>query len=273
MSKPSGTRCNSSRLRTSSAAPIKQHRRQRKLPAGEPLAQERPDAAARRATRRLSSARSRRSSRPCHAGARPNTIPVSSVSRQGKQQDRLIDARCRAPAAGSAAASHSSRSRRPTTRPRVPLRRRHPRARGSRRAAAEQPPTCRAERRAHRHLLLPLERPRQQQVRDVGADDQQHEATAPSSTRSAVRSWRAHERVGERHEVDAPVLHLGVLLPDASRDRVHLRLRAPIGDARLQPADDEEDVIEAQLLRRVDDERHPDVARWSGRQRGAARCR
>ena len=55
--------------------------------------------------------------------------------------------------------------------------------------------------------------------------------TAPSSTSSAVCSWRADERVVEGDQPDAPVLHLGILLARARGDRVHLRLRLLERDA------------------------------------------
>ena len=67
---------------------------------------------------------------------------------------------------------------------------------------------ARAQRGADRHLLLPLQRAREQQVGDVGADDEQHEADRAEQHQQRRAQLAADEGVGERDQVDAPVLHL-----------------------------------------------------------------
>ena len=93
----------------------------------------------------------------------------------------------------------------------------------------EQPPAARAERGADRHFLLPLQRPREQQIRDVRADDHQHEEHRPEQHEQRRPQLRADERVGERDQVDAPVLHLRILLADARGDGIHLGLGGAVG--------------------------------------------
>ena len=56
---------------------------------------------------------------------------------------------------------------------------------------SEQPAAAGAERRAHRHLPLPGDRAREQQVGDVGAGDEQHEPVVPSRIQSAWRGPRS----------------------------------------------------------------------------------
>ena len=82
-----------------------------------------------------------------------------------------------------------------------------------------------AERAAHRNLALAAGRPREQQVCDVGARDQQHEAD---------RDEERHERpprvlddiLLQRNDPDVhvPGLVHGVLRAKLSRDSVHVRL-------------------------------------------------
>ena len=60
--------------------------------------------------------------------------------------------------------------------------------------------------------------------------------------------------------MNAPVAHLGIRARHPGRDRVAFGLRLLKGHAGLQPAGDEDDVIETNLLRAIDRERHVDVA-------------
>ena len=106
----------------------------------------------------------------------------------------------------------------------------------------DQPQPARAERRAQRHLVLPGGRAREQQVRDVGARDEQHERHR-AEERQERRPRVLDDVVLQRHDADAHVRRLvfGMLLPELPGDAVHLGLRLIEGHARLQPAEDSEE--------------------------------
>ncbi len=113
--------------------------------------------------------------------------------------------------------------------------------RGQQKAFGEQllhqSPPARAQRTAYRHLLLACDRSRKQQVRHVGAGDQQHQADgrqhheqrgagAPRQILMQRHHGRAHLVVGVR-----------ILLFQAGGDESQVGLCLPDTDARLHPAD------------------------------------
>ena len=102
---------------------------------------------------------------------------------------------------------------------------------------AGDPPRSRAQRSAYGHLAAARSGPREQQVRHVGAGDQQHQAhrTQQHIQRAAVLAGYLLSKIDQP---DAPALAEGrVVLLGARRDAVHLRLRLCQRDAGLQPCD------------------------------------
>ena len=191
------------------------------------------------------------------AGTIPKTIAVSPLTASVKARTPA-SIRTRTCAAGwpgpwRETVSPPSASTRPRTPPAAASTRLSVASCRTRRQAA------RAERGAQRHLVLTRGRARQQQVRHVGARDEQHER------------HRAHERderrprvlddvVLERHDADAHVgrLVFGVLLAELARDAVHLGLRLRERHARLEPAEDrEEREVARRPLAVVEPERLP----------------
>ena len=101
----------------------------------------------------------------------------------------------------------------------------------------ETAPAC-AERDAHRHFALPDSGPRQQQVRDVGARDQQQQGDGAEEHPDVARD-RARERLLEGQQADAPLLGelRGLALPQVSDDRPEIGLRLRVADAGLQTSE------------------------------------
>ena len=108
-----------------------------------------------------------------------------------------------------------------------------------------------AERRADRELAASAERSRQHEIRDVDADDQQHEtdgAEQHEQRRAHVADERA--RAARGRQIRALRLVLGNASASRARDRAHLLARLLERHARLQPPDHVE-VMRAALRRRV----------------------
>ena len=129
------------------------------------------------------------------------------------------------------------------------------------RQLTHETPSPRAERRAKRHLVLPRRRAREQQVRHVGAGDEQDEPDG-AEERHERRLRVLDDIVLERHDPDAHVGRLvhGVLLPELPGDAVHLGLRLLERHARLQPAEDgEEREVARRRLAVVESQRLPDL--------------
>ena len=104
---------------------------------------------------------------------------------------------------------------------------------------------ARAERRAHRDLLAAPERPREDEVGDVGAGDQQHEADR-AEQHEQRRPHVADEVLVERDDRGAPAL---VVLRDTApragpRSRSSARVRRASVDAVLQ-AREHQEVVDA----------------------------
>ena len=113
----------------------------------------------------------------CSAGASPKRMPVSSDERRGEREDRPVDADARAAAAGSMGLSGTQAVDAPDRDETGRARRRPRRAARSRSAAgAPAAPRPAPSARADGDLALPRGGAREQQVGDVGAGDQQHEA-------------------------------------------------------------------------------------------------
>ena len=91
---------------------------------------------------------------------------------------------------------------------------------------AEEAAPRRAQRETDRDLLLPVGGPRQQQVRDVGAGDEQHEGDRAQEQHQG-RAQVADDRVEERLQGHAlPGVAVGKLLGQAGGDGLHVGARA-----------------------------------------------
>ena len=101
-----------------------------------------------------------------------------------------------------------------------------------------QTPAAAAERGAHRHLPLPARGSREQQVRDIGARNQQQQADRAKED-PQVLADAARKCLFERQQPDPP--HLRVLQRCPQReildDRLEVGRRLRLGHARLQPSE------------------------------------
>ncbi len=123
----------------------------------------------------------------------------------------------------------------------------------------DEPAAARAERRAHRRLLLAREPLREQQVRHVGAGDEQHEGDRPGEEEQR-RPRAAHDRLLEgldRHRGGG--VRAGPLRGEPPRHHVHLGAGLRERRARPQPAEDAQEAVVAPLLLRAEDERDPQL--------------
>ena len=127
---------------------------------------------------------------------------------------------------------------------------------------ADEPPAAAAERRAHRQLPLARGRAHEQQVRDVGARDQQHERHRPHQ-----REDRG-PHVGDEvlvHRLDAQVHACRLLdrelLAQIGGERVELPLRLGTRDAGLQAPDDAQKDVDARAGGEIDAQRRPQIGR------------
>jgi len=116
----------------------------------------------------------------------------------------------------------------------------------------------RAERDAHRHLLLPRRRPRQQQVRDVAAADQQHQHDGGKQDEQRGADVQHQLAVQRPHAGAMSLAHRRQFRRDARGNRVHLALRGLDGETRLQARHHEEIVTTAIEMDRLGN-RRPDV--------------
>ena len=120
---------------------------------------------------------------PRSAGAMPKTMPVTPVMARTKPSTRQSNAAaCPVGARGSSCLSPI-----PDDDAERAADRREQQALGQQ--LPDQPPARRAERQPDRHLFLPGRRARQQQVRDVGADDQQHQGDDDAEDRHRAHSF------------------------------------------------------------------------------------
>ncbi len=128
---------------------------------------------------------------------------------------------------------------------------------------ADDAPARRAQRDADGHFARAAGRSREQQVRDVGAGDQEYEADRAHQRQEHQLDRPAVHAIVERHDARADVLvGIGIIASQFSRDGVHLCLRLRHRDAVAQPAEDIQGragiALLFQELRRVR-ERHPQV--------------
>ena len=98
-----------------------------------------------------------------------------------------------------------------------------------------------AKRRSDRHLFLPVGRPRQQQISDVRAGDQQNEADDSHQYPQRLANVADHEFI-KRLRGQSPVaaIRAGHILPQICGYGVQLGLRLPDLDAGLESRDYEE---------------------------------
>ena len=127
----------------------------------------------------------------------------------------------------------------------------------------DQPPAARAEGRPHGHLVPPAQRPREQQVGDVRAGDQEDEADRARQDRER-RPHRTRELVAEgndRHRSGRIVG--GVLGSEPAADSIEVFAGLGEGDALFQASDRLQVLAAAAGVRRgrVVAERRPDLGR------------
>ena len=184
-SKPGSTPLSAIGAPDQQAGAGEQHQRERDLRHDQHVAQ--PVAAARREPVRPPSFSASCGSRPAmrSAGARPKTSPLSRVSPQREGQHRPVHPRLRQP-------GHVLRAERGEQRPRPSSPRAcraRPPAAGEHQALgqrlAQEVPAARADRGANRHLARARRAAGEQQVGDVGAGDEQHEARRRRAARRA----------------------------------------------------------------------------------------
>ena len=102
-----------------------------------------------------------------------------------------------------------------------------------------------AEGGANRDFATAAGSAREQEVGDVGADDEEHDAHRAEQDEER-RSHLADDRAGEAHDLDAArVLRVGELEGEPTRDDGEVRHRARRVDAGGEPADDGERVVAA----------------------------
>ena len=119
---------------------------------------------------------------------------------------------------------------------------------------SDQPETSGADRQANRHLLLPRERPDEQQIADIGAGDEQyrqHDDERDGQRRQ--QSARVVERgLPQREEPDAAAaIGLGEIRFEAAGDGRHFGLRLLDRHTRFEP-DEAFDPARAAILELVD---------------------
>ena len=100
----------------------------------------------------------------------------------------------------------------------------------------DQSSAGRAYRRAHDHFTLASGRPCEQQVRDIGARDQQHEADGREQDVERLAGVADQEILQWQHHDGLCRVAVGILLFEALRDGRHLQLRLHDGDAGPQAA-------------------------------------
>ena len=84
--------------------------------------------------------------------------------------------------------------------------------------------------------------------------------TATSRTSNPGLQIGRDKRVEQAEEMNAPVAHFRILLADAGRDRIHLRLRLLRRDPGLELAEDDDHVVQAEFVGGIDGQRRVDVA-------------
>jgi hypothetical protein len=127
---------------------------------------------------------------------------------------------------------------------------------------ADNPAAAGAKREPDGLFATPERRPRQRQVRDVRAGDQQDQPDGGEQHEESSPGRLRHDPVVDRRRRDTPVrIVFRVLFPELQRDGVHLLLRLLDRHAVSQPADHGHHVIRAVLPREVGRERGHDVDR------------
>ena len=129
---------------------------------------------------------------------------------------------------------------------------------------ANQPPSAGSECGANADLALARSRPGEQQVRNVRTGNEEDDADRTKQHQHPRPGTRTHHVVDERPHADVVVLvPVRVRLFDRTGHLVHLRLRPPDGDVRLESGDHLEVVASrgriAHVLIRGHDVRNPDV--------------
>ena len=124
----------------------------------------------------------------------------------------------------------------------------------------EHPGAARTQRRADRELLPPRERPREDQVADVRARDQENQRDR-SEQHHERHPDVADEELVQRHDGGAPAcVLLGKLLLEPRRDDAHLGVGLRHVRARLQPRHDLRVVVLANRAVLIGvRKRHPEV--------------
>ena len=168
------------------------------------------------------------------AGASPNTTPVTSESAQGEGEHPAVHSDVlHARQAARHGREHRPRAQPGDGEPGDAAGERQHHALGQQLADDAGP--CGAQCEADGHLLLAPGEAGQEQVRHVGAGDEEHEADGAQQDQQGGADV-SDDRAGERRDLDAVLrVRLRVGFGQARRDRVHFRLRLASGDAGLEP--------------------------------------
>ena len=198
---------------------------------------------------------------PCHAGTRPKSTPTINAAAAQKTTTR--PSKAIVAAAGSTPGGNERRrdlqddgaDRRAQ---RAAQRRQHQAFRQQLRDDAR---SARAERGADRQLASADVAAREQQVRHVGAAQEQHESDDAEQQKRRVLQRRAHHAGAQRLDEDAPALvRLGIRLREPVGDDREIRLRGVEGDTGLEAANDLEKPRGSRQIWRQGQER-PDLCR------------
>ena len=264
---PRLTCCSRQKLWTSSAAPTSSTSASANSPTTRMLRRRvvRPAALADRAASRITWCRS--ACDPWIAGASPNRTPVTidrlAVNASTTPSTPIVEARQARGAQLQQAVHAPDRDQQPE------------RAADGREQHAfgeqlrDEARASRAEGPADRHLALPHGRPREQQVGDVRAGDQQHEADG-GEQRHERRPDVADEIIVERNHAQRPAGAGGIvrriLLPHVLGKRIDTLLRRRDAQSGLEPAEAAlQQIRAADRLRRNGDASQPAGAHTSRR--------
>ena len=195
----------------------------------------------------------------CHAGAMPKSTPTSSAA--DAQNITTRPSKVTATEAGSTPAGitdgAAARMAEPMPAPRTPPSRRQDQALGEQ--LPRDPSAAGTERRANRQFAAAGRGPRQQQVGDVGAADEQHEADHAQEQHRGHAQVAADDGLAHRHHFHAATTVLGHRARQFRGHGRHLGAGAGDGRAGGDPPDPTEEVGRAQLRVGTDADEGPDA--------------
>ena len=176
------------------------------------------------------------------AGASPHTIATTIATPPVNSSTRAVERDVPAESAPTARLQPRQPGQRPASRARSPTRGGHDRhhRRFDRQLTGDRAP-ARAERRAQRDFLLAIDRARQQQLADVDARDQQHDADRreQQQQRGPRRADDAFPCADSLRRAVRPACVFGSAAQQPLADDVEVRVGRREADAGLQPRDAE----------------------------------